>query len=195
VGEFQLTVRDVSRRVKAELLHGFDTAAWSAGASHLKRLPRPNDAGVPAATRPYQVVEFDGHRLDIRLKVVVRDPFGFEHAFEIERAWLLVIIDVCTRAVLGYHIALGREYSRYDVIKTIEKALEPHRERSFTIAGLAYGQQDGFPSQRLPELAYATWEWMKLYNGRANLASETLTALCLRPREYPSQHGVPCAND
>ncbi|CAE6862245.1 DDE-type integrase/transposase/recombinase [Paraburkholderia domus] len=171
-------IRSLSRRVKAELLRRFDTAARSAGASHLKGLPRPTDAGVPAASRPYQVVEFDGHRLDIRLKVVTRDHLGFEHEFEIDRAWLLVIIDVCTRAVLGYHVALGKEYSRYDVIKTIEKALEPHRERSFTIAGLTYGPQDGFPSQRLPELAYATWEWMKLDNGRANLANETLTALC-----------------
>jgi putative transposase len=105
-------IRSLSRRVKVELLHGFDTAARSAGASHLKGLPRPNEAGVPAATRPYQVVEFDGHRLDIRLKVLARDPLGFEHEFEIDRAWLLVIIDVCTRAVLGYHIApslLARE--------------------------------------------------------------------------------------
>ena len=117
----------------------FDTAARSAGASHLKGLPRPTDAGVPAASRPYQVVEFDGHRLDIRLKVVTLDPLGFEHEFEIDRACLLVIFDVCTRAMTG------KEYSRYDVIKTIEKALEPHRERSFTIAGPTYWPQDGFP--------------------------------------------------
>ncbi|BCQ58028.1 hypothetical protein BLKGLAD_70900 (plasmid) [Burkholderia gladioli pv. gladioli] len=157
----------------------FGTAAHLAGASHLKGLPRQDDeAATPVATRPYQVVEFDGHRLDIRLKVVVRDPLGFEHEFEMERVWLLVIIDVCTRAVLGYHIVLVREYSRYDVIKTIEKALEPHRPRTFTIAGLAYGTHDGFPSQRLPELAYVTWEWMRLDNAKANLAGETLTALC-----------------
>jgi transposase InsO family protein len=31
---------------------------------------------------------------------------GFEHEFEIERVWLLVIIDVCTRAVLGYHLVM-----------------------------------------------------------------------------------------
>ena len=123
-------------------------------------------------------MEFDGHRLDIRLKVVVRDPLGFEHEFEMERVWLLVIIDVCTRAVLAFHIVLASEYSRYDVIKTIEKALEPHRTRSFTIDGLGYGPQDGFASQRLPELAYVTWEWMKLDNAKANLANETLTALC-----------------
>lgn len=171
-------IRSLSRRLKAEMLHSFDAAARSAGASHLKGLPRIDDAGTPTATRPYQVVEFDGHRLDIRLKVVVRDPLGFEHEFETERVWLLVIIDVCTRAVLGYHIALASEYSRYDVIKTIERALEPHHPRIFSIPGLACGPQDGFPSHRLPELAYVTWEWMKLDNAKANLANETLTALC-----------------
>jgi putative transposase len=171
-------IRSLSRRLKADLLRSFGTAARAAGASHLKGLPHPREGTAPAATRPYQVVEFDGHRLDVRLKVVVRDPLGFEHEFEMERVWLLVVIDVCTRTVLGYHIALAREYSRYDVVKAIENALEPHRPRSFTIPGLAYGPQDGFPSQRLPELAYATWETMKLDNGKANLASETLTALC-----------------
>ncbi|MCY1252738.1 hypothetical protein D9M68_07250 [compost metagenome] len=56
--------------------------------------------------------------------------------------------------------------------------MEPHRLRDFTIPGLAYGPHDGFPSQRLPELAYTTWEWMKLDNAKANLAKETLDALC-----------------
>ena len=171
-------LRSLSRRLKDEMLRTFGTAARSAGAPHLKGLPRLDAAGTPAATRPYQVVEFDGHRLDIRLKVVVRDPLGFAHEFEMERVWLLAIIDVCTRAVLGYHIALAKEYSRYDVIKTIENALEPHHVRAFTIAGLARETQDGFPSERLPELAYATWEWMKLDNAKANLAAETLAALC-----------------
>jgi putative transposase len=171
-------IRSLSRRVKAEMLRSFGSAARSAGAAHLKGLPRLDDPGSPAAVRPYQVVEFDGHRLDIRLKVVVRDPLGFAHEFEMERVWLLVIIDVCTRAVIGYHIALAREYSRYDVIKTIENALAPHQARTFTIPGLAYGPQDGFPSGHLPELAYVTWEWIRLDNAKANLADETLTALC-----------------
>lgn len=39
-------------------------------------------------------------------------------------------------------------------------------------------QRNGFPSQPLPELAYVTWEWMRLNNAKANLASETLTASC-----------------
>lgn len=79
-------IRSLSACVKAELLRGFGTAARAAGASHLKGLPRPDDAtGAPTAIRPYQVVEFDGHKLDIRLKIVVPDPLGFPHEFEIER--------------------------------------------------------------------------------------------------------------
>ena len=171
-------IRSLSRHLKAEMLRSFGTAARAAGATHLKGLPHVGDNGPPAVSRPYQVVEFDGHRLDVRLKVVVRDPLGFVHEFEMERVWLLVIIDVCTRAVIGYHIALAREYSRYDVIKTIENALTPHRPQTFTIPGLAYGPQDGFPSGHMPELAYVTWEWIRLDNAKANLASETMTALC-----------------
>ncbi|MBK7053095.1 MAG: hypothetical protein IPH54_21845 [Rhodoferax sp.] len=77
--------------------------------------------------------------MDLRLKVVVKDPLGFEQQFEIERIWLLVIIDVYSRAVLGYHVSLNREYSRYDVIRTIEAALEPHRPMAFTLPGVGYG--------------------------------------------------------
>ncbi len=172
-------IRSLSGLLKAEMLRSFGLAARSAGASHLKGLPhREGSDGCPAAIHPYQIVEFDGHRLDRRLKLVVRDPLGFEHEFEIERVWLLVIIDVCTRAVLGYHLVLAREYSRYDVIKTIEKALEPHRPRVFSIDGLGYETKGGLPSQRWPELSYVNWEWMKLDNAKANLANDTLRALC-----------------
>jgi hypothetical protein len=59
-------IRSLSRRLKAEMLRSFGSAARSAGATHLKGLPRVDDTGPPAAVRPYQVVEFDGHRLDVR---------------------------------------------------------------------------------------------------------------------------------
>jgi transposase InsO family protein len=172
----RMGIRALSSYVTAKMLVDFGDAARAAGAHHLKGMPA--SGGRCAAVRPYQLVEFDGHRLDIRLKIVVRDPLGFEQEFEIERVWLLVIIDVCTRAVLGYHLVLSREYSRYDVIKTIEQALAPHRPRTFALPGIGYGFHGGFPSGKLPELAYAIWERMRLDNANANVASDTMTALC-----------------
>jgi transposase InsO family protein len=123
------------------------------------------------------VVEFDGHRLDVRLKVVLTDAMGFAHEFEVERLWLLVVLDVCTRAVLGYHVVLAPEYSRFDVIKTVERALAPHRARTFTLPGLAYPARGGFPSGVRPELAYACWDWFKLDHAKANLAADALAVL------------------
>jgi hypothetical protein len=148
-------IRSLAAAVRSECLRTFDRGARLAGATHLKGLPA-EARSVPAAQQALDVVEFDGHRLDVRLKVVVRDPLGFEQEFEIERIWLLVIVDVWSRAVLGYHVSLNREYSRYDVIRTIENALAPHRPRQFTLPGVGYGSAGGFPSGKLSELGYAT---------------------------------------
>jgi putative transposase len=122
-------IRSLSACVKAELLSGFGTAARAAGASHLKGLPRPDEVtGAPKAIRPYQVVEFDGHKLDVRLKIVVSDPLGFAHEFEIERMWLLAIIDVCTRTVLGYHLVIAlrareKRWTSAGPLKILESAV------------------------------------------------------------------------
>ena len=172
----QMGVRSLSAAVRAECLRSFTRGARLAGATHMKGLPAETPS-PPSAKQALDVVEFDGHRLDVRLKVVVRDPLGFEQEFEIERIWLLVVIDVWSRAVLGYHISLNRKYSRYDVIRTIEAALEPHRVRVFTLPGVGYGALGGFPSSKLPELGYATWRWFKLDNAKANLADDVRHAL------------------
>jgi len=79
--------------------------------------------------------------------------------------------------VLGYHLVLSPEYSRYDVIKTIEQAVVPHQRRICTLPGVGYGTTGGFPSS-MPELGYAVWERLKLDNAKANLANDTVTALC-----------------
>ena len=169
--------RTLAAVVKAEILQNFGRAARASGATHLKGMPRGPAIAAPAPLRALDVVEFDGHRLDVRLKIVVRDPLGFEQEFEIERIWLLVVIDVFSRAVLGYHLSLNREYNSHDVVRTIELALEPHRSRTFTLSGLSYGATDGFPSSKLPELGYATWTWIKLDGAKANLANDVRHAL------------------
>jgi len=171
----RMAIRSLAQVLRAEILRSFGRSAHLAGATHLKGLPGENRA--PAALQALDAVEFDGHRLDVRLKVVVRDPLGFEQQFEIERIWLLVVIDVFSRAVLGYHVSLNREYTRYDVIRTIEAALEPHRPRNFTLPGVGYGTAGGFPSGKMPELGYAIWRWFKLDNAKANLSEDVRHAL------------------
>jgi hypothetical protein len=63
------------------------------------------------------------------------------------------------------------------VIRTIEAALEPHCLRTFTLPGVGYGALGGFPSSKFPELGFATWQWFKLDNAKANLAEDVRYAL------------------
>lgn len=129
------------------------------------------------ATIPFDAVEFDGHRVDVRLRIVFERVAGVEESFEIDRVWLLTIIDICSRAILGYHIVLEPEYSRFDVLKTVERALVVWRPPTLTIPGLRYAPGAGMPSERFPELGYALWNWFRFDNAKANLAEDTLRVL------------------
>ena len=48
---------------------------------------------------------------------------------------------------------------------------------AFTLPGVGYGPLGGFPSGKLPELGYATWQWFKLDNAKANLSNDVRHAL------------------
>ncbi|CAE6818088.1 hypothetical protein R75461_05970 [Paraburkholderia nemoris] len=158
----------------------FAQAARAAGAQHVQPLRPPQDQTPRrAVTRPFEIVEFDGHKLNVRLRIRMVDPIGMERDFELERVWLLVVLDVCTRAVLGWHLALSAEYNRHDVIKAIQNALQPRRKRaSFSIAGLRYETRAEFVSDAVRQTEYATWDWLRYDNARCHLAGETLAAVC-----------------
>ena len=64
-------------------------------------------------------MEFDGHKIDIRLRVRFEDAAGVVEDILIDRVWLLVVIDVYCRAILGWNVVLSAEYNRHDVIRTI----------------------------------------------------------------------------
>ena len=158
----------------------FAQAARAAGAQHVQPLRPPQDQTPRrAATRPFEIVEFDGHKLNVRLRIRMVDPIGMPRDFELERVWLLVVLDVYTRAVLGWHLALSAEYNRHDVIKAIQNALQPRRKRtSFSIAGLRYETRAGFISDAVRQTEYATWDWLRYDNARCHLAGETLGTVC-----------------
>ncbi|KWO65877.1 hypothetical protein [Burkholderia ubonensis] len=58
------------------------------------------------------MVEYDGHKIDVRLTLHIDDPFGFETLLVLHRIWILLLLDTASRAVIGYTLALGREYNK-----------------------------------------------------------------------------------
>lgn len=182
LNQLQKGKRSLAKVVKAIFNESFSEAARASGATHIEppwHMESTETPGrAPGTIRPFEVVEFDGHKLDIRLRVRLVDPHGISYDLELKRVWLLAIIDVASRAILGLHVVLASEYDRYDVIRTIQNALQPrHRRTHFVIAGMSYESTAGFVAQNVPAFAYACWDWIRLDNARANLAIDTLAAL------------------
>lgn len=141
------------------------------------RVRATDDVQAPAATRAFEVVEFDGHKMDLRLDVRLIDPMGMEQVLELHRIWIIVALDVFSRAVLGYHIALGMEYNKDDVAAALQSALVPAPPRTYTIPDLQLKPDGGFPSTVIPETAYACWDWFRMDGAKSQLAGDTLTRL------------------
>ncbi|MDN9012656.1 hypothetical protein [Brevibacillus laterosporus] len=119
---------------------------------------------------PFQRVEFDGHCIDLILTLTFQNQYGDDCTDTIERIWLLVILDVATRVVLGYHISIASQYSSSDVLSCIRNAIEPGHLKNLTIPGLKFPINGGFHWQVIPQTQWALWNEFSYDNGKANLA-------------------------
>jgi len=122
-----------------------------------------------------QQVEADGHMIDIRLVIEEADSYGEPVRYEILRVWLVLLIDVYSRCVLGYSIALGHTYDQVDLLKAIFNSLAPHQRPPQIIANINYATTGGFPSEH--GNAWETWSTLKLDNAWAHKALNVVRVL------------------
>ncbi len=172
-------LRSLGHYLKQHDLRTFESAARSKGADHIGPAFPANEEEerAPPATRAFEVIEFDGHKIDLRLTVRVIDPFGFETLFELTRIWILVLLDVASRAVIGYKLALSTEYNKDDVAGALQNALMPFRPRNYKLPDLSIRVGGGFPSAVVPEAEFACWEWFRFDGAKSHLAADTLARL------------------
>jgi len=173
-----LGIRSLATHLKTLANESFEMAARTAGARRVGApFPTAGTEKPDPALCAFEVVEFDGHQIDLRLTLKISDPFGLETRLELSRIWILVLIEVASRAALGYALALGRQYNKDDVAEALQAALAPHTSREIKIPGLAIREGGGFPSSVIPETQYACWEWFRFDNARSHLAQDTLDRL------------------
>lgn len=132
-----------------------------------------NDASTPdVVTRPYQRVEFDAHLIDVFCTITIPSIYGGVIERVLDRIWLLLIIDVFTRAVLGYHLCFTKQYSADDVLLCVKNAITPWKAKELTIPGLKYPERGGLPSGVFKELEWALWDELAYDNAKSNLAAK-----------------------
>jgi hypothetical protein len=142
-------------------------------------LPLSRADAWAATTRPFSVVELDGHKLDLRVRVRFVDASGVAVDLESERLFVVALIDVCTRVVLGWQLVPAPEYDHHDVLGAIQDALRPRRRRdAFLSPGLAYRPGAGFVADVLPQLGYACWDVLKVDNAASHLTEDTFEPIC-----------------
>lgn len=129
-----------------------------------------NDSENLLLRRPYQRVQFDGHKIDAMFTITFFTPEGDLITEVVERIWLLVIVDVATRAILGHHICFNKEYNLDDVLHCIRNSIVPYKKITFTIPGISYHEAGGIPSAEIPQAEWALWDEFSMDNGRPNIS-------------------------
>lgn len=125
-------------------------------------------------TRPFAQVQLDGHKIDCIMTVKIKTIEGDYELLPISRMWLLTVIDVATRTIIGYYITLNTEYDRFDVLKCIKNSIRPKEKIKFTIDGFRYPDNEGFHSLAIPSARWTLFDEIMLDNAMAHLAKDVV---------------------
>ena len=121
---------------------------------------------------PFNIVQVDGHKIDMLYSVEVENEYGEMIMMPATRAWLITVIDVATRVIIGYSISPYENYNQYDVLQAIQNSVEPHRKILFTRKSLQYPELAAFHSDAIPEAEWAVFDTIMLDNAKAHLAGQ-----------------------
>lgn len=136
----------VYRYFKSVLAENPRAAARAAGGPDLEKKLLSGDGVDRPVKHVFERVEMDAHKLDARLCVMVPQLDGDWVPKIIHRLWVIVILDVASRAVLGYHLSLRREVSKDDVLKAIKRALTKWTKRELHFSDVPYQPGAALPS-------------------------------------------------
>jgi transposase InsO family protein len=121
-------------------------AARIVGGPELEKKMVSGDGIDRPVHHPFERVEMDAHKLDGRFVVMIPQPDGGWSPRLVHRLWVIVLLDVASRAVIGYHLSLRFEVSKEDVMRAIKNALLPWSRKDLTFGAEAYCADAALPS-------------------------------------------------
>ncbi len=163
------------------------------GGKDAERKARAGDGTARPELRIFDRVECDAHKLDARMVVMVPSPHGGYEPRKVHRLWVVVIIEVVSRAVLGYQLSLHRECGAEDVLRAVKRALTQWSPRELQFSGNAYMAEAALPSGRNPRYVGACWNEFSVDGALANICSrverqlrEVVGSTILKPQDPTS---------
>ena len=133
-------------------------AARIAGGPQLEKKMVTGDGINRPVHQPYDRVEMDAHKLDGRFVVMIPQLDGGWSPRLIHRLWVIVLLDVASRAVIGYHLSLRVEVNQEDVIAAIKSALVRWMRRDLSFGDQAYFEDAALPSGHHERYVGLCWQ-------------------------------------
>lgn len=143
--------------------------AGSLGTEIAKKL-RSGDGINRPVNQPFERVECDAHHLDAIFCILIPSLFGELIPKVVHRLWVIVIQEITSKAILGYHLSLREECNADDVLLSMRNALTIWTPRQQSIPGMSYGSGSGFPSTHDPRFIGACWDEFSVDGALANLS-------------------------
>ncbi len=121
-------------------------------------LPTPNlDEESPEKThstrlehlypiKPFDRIEADGHRIDVNWNVLIQTPEGNWIPRLITRLWLIVFIDVASRAIVAWNLVVKDNYNRFDLLRTGARSLTRWQPRALIVPNMQYHPEAWMPN-------------------------------------------------
>ncbi len=153
-----LAYYSVRRYVEKTLEQSPKALANSVGGPGLVRKLKTGDGTGRPVTRFMQRVEMDAHKIDGRFCISFVRPDGSIQEKIVHRLWVIVIIEIVSRAVLGYHLSMGKEVSKDDVLRAIKCALGKWIPRPIAFSTTPFAQGAGFLSTLGDEFVGLCWD-------------------------------------
>jgi len=131
----------------------------------------------PIPLAPYSVVQLDGHKIDMLYTVEVQNKHGEIELMPATRMWLIGVIDVATRVIIGYSVSQNENYNQTDVLRAVRNSIMPKQTIEFSLNGLNYPDNYGFPSLAIENTEWAMFDTIMLDNAKSHLASNVINKL------------------
>lgn len=148
----------VCRFVKSVLDENPESAALIIGGPDNKKKMLTGDGTDRPVHFLFQRVEMDGHKTDGRFSVMIPQPTGGYAQKIVHRLWVVVILEVTSRAVLGYHFSMRKEVSKVDVLRALKMALTKSKRLPITFGDHAYLPKANLPSAASEKFIGACWD-------------------------------------
>ncbi len=142
-----------------------------------ERKARAGDGTRRPELKVFQRVECDAHKIDARMVVLMPSPHGGYEPRKINRLWVIVLIEVASRAVLGYQLSMRLECSAEDVLRAIKSALTRWQPRELHWSEHGYAESAALPSGHGAQYIGACWDEFSVDGAMANICARVETQL------------------